>query len=133
MVPEAINFLLNTILHIAPHSFANADIVPGSFPLPDFDEEALKRLKLTRKSVKGLQWSRPDLLAILSRDQSKDTQSVLNLLGTGFQLVAKFADLYKGLDGFVELYTPVLDILNGLSLDGFPEILTVGLDIIHMN
>ncbi|KIJ56486.1 hypothetical protein M422DRAFT_150207 [Sphaerobolus stellatus SS14] len=124
LVPEVINFLLNAVLHLTPHSFKNADSVPGSLPLPDFNEENVKKLRLTRKAVKGLQCTRPDLPALLSGDQPKRAQAHLNLLATGLQLLGKFADSYKSLDAFIELYSPVLEVLNGLALEGFPETLT---------
>lgn len=104
----------------------DAASVPGCFPIPDFGNESLAALKLTRKRVKGMGCTCPDLPSILNGDNSDVGRSLLNLFGTALQLLSKYAELYKSLDAFIELYTPVLAILDGLALDGFPETLTVG-------
>ncbi len=49
----------------------------------------------------------------------------MNLLGTALELVGQFADMYRGLDGNVEILCPMLEVLNGLKLDVATEALKV--------
>ncbi len=51
LVPEAVNFLLNSVLHLAPHSFQDEGSLPGTFPTPDFRSERCLPLAL-RKAKK---------------------------------------------------------------------------------
>ncbi|KAF8592596.1 Nop14-like protein [Ramaria rubella] len=121
IIPEAINFLSNTVLHLAPHSFETPELIPGSFPVPDL-RDASNMLKINATSTQGLQTTHPDLTSILC-DGNSSPQHRLNLLGMALQLLGNFAELYKSLDGFIELYAPVLDILQGVILADFPSTL----------
>ena len=120
-----INFLLNVMLHIAPHLIEDSESVPGSFPIPDFRNDALTTLKLHGKSTKDLKFTCPDLVPLLCGIDAHPAQSRLDLLATALQLLGKFSETYKGLEGFVELYTPVLEILQIVTFDGFPMELQV--------
>ncbi|KAF6761973.1 nucleolar protein 14 [Ephemerocybe angulata] len=82
LVPEAVNFLINAILHIAPHSFQ-------IYPAPNL----------------------PELLEA----EANDEQAKATLLGLALNLLGRFADMYKGLDGFIELLEPVHVVLQGVD------------------
>lgn len=111
-VPEAINFLANSVLHLAPHGYKEAAEVPGSFPSPDFSLSS--GLTIDPKSSRKLTISSPDFGLLFSGETGEQVK--LNLLALTLTLLERFADLYKGLDGFLELYRPVYDILDKLHV-----------------
>ena len=123
LVPEAMNFLQNSLLHLAPHKFKDEASLPGSFPAPDFKAEHCHILPFGRKA-KLLDVAKPDLAALLSTDAAGD-QDKANLLGLTFDLLGQYADMYKGLDAFIELYEPVLTLLDGIKSDVLPSGLSV--------
>lgn len=124
LVPEAINFLINTVLHICPHQIKDTASLPGSFPSPDLGSDLCRPLSIKPKKASGLTVQKPDLYAVLSGNVQGE-QSKIDLLGTAFDLLGRFADLYKGLDGFVELYQPINEILLKLDLSKLPKDLQV--------
>ncbi|KJA29642.1 hypothetical protein HYPSUDRAFT_31595 [Hypholoma sublateritium FD-334 SS-4] len=111
LVPEAINFLLNTVLHLAPHRYEEAAALPGSFPAPDFRSDMTRHLAMSPKARKSLVERKANLTGLLSADDS-DEQAKADLLSLAFSLLGKYADLYKALDGFIELYAPALSLLE---------------------
>ncbi|THG95876.1 hypothetical protein EW026_g5859 [Hermanssonia centrifuga] len=130
LVPEAINFLLNSLLHLAPHKFKDVAFLPGSFPAPDFQSERCKGLCIDKRKAKKLSVSRPDLTTILGQG-AVDEQTKINLLGLALELLGQFADMYKSLEGFIELYQPVVDILEGIKADAIPADLTTRISSIR--
>lgn len=113
-VPEAVTFAINTVLHLAPHSYQDAASLPGSFPTPDFKSERSVALSLDTKKAKQLTVGSPDLPRILA-GASSDEQSKLNLLSLALDLLGRFAEMYKDLDAFVELYDPILQVLEKIK------------------
>lgn len=124
LVPEAINFLYNALLHLAPHKFKSEGSLPGTFPSPDFKAEHCQTLTLNTKKAKKLSIQKPNLVSLLAEEGS-DEQSKLDLLGLTLELLGKYADLYKSLEGFIELFEPALVILGGIKTDGLPVDVTV--------
>lgn len=120
-VPEVVNFLANTLLHLSPHKIEDVTSLPGSFPSPDFD--TCSELRMDAKKARKLTLGTADLPGILlgtGGDQAK-----VNLLGTCLTLLERFAEQYKSLDGFLELYSPVLTIFAQLNVDHLPGALRV--------
>ena len=113
LVPEAVNFLASVLLVLAPHRFKDVSSIPGGFPVPELGE--VSSLRLSIKKAKSLAVHKPDLTSLLDDVPHDEEQSKVNLLGLAFSLIGKFADYYKGLDGFIELFQPQYDILGGLS------------------
>lgn len=113
LVPEAVNFIVNAILHIAPHSFKSIQSLPGTFPSPDFQSDLCKPLRLS-KSKQPSEASVPNLSQLLEA-RLDDQQAKASLLGLAIDLCGRFADLYKGLDGFIELFEPIQTILQGVD------------------
>jgi nucleolar protein 14 len=113
-VPEAVNFAVNAVLHLAPHSFKDAKSLPGSFPVPDFRSELCRELTIDFEKARSLVSRKPDLIDILCKGQ-KDEQAKVDLLGVSFDLVGQFASMYKALDGFIELYQPISDIIQKID------------------
>ena len=122
-VPEAINFLVNSTLHLAPHSYEDVGTLPGDFPAQDFKTQFTVPLALDEKKAKKLFPSKPDLTKCLC-DENLGEQEKVDLLALTLDLMGKFADMYKGLEGFIELYTPVQDILASIKNSSLsPDIL----------
>ena len=121
-VPEVVAFLANTLLQLSPHKAKDGGSLPGSFPSPDFGTHP--KLRLDAKKGRKLSLGTADLPAILLGAGGE--QAKVDLLGTCLVLLERFADQYKSLDGFLELYSPVQDILAQLDVDRLPGALQVG-------
>lgn len=120
LVPEVVNCILNAILLLAPSKFKSEESLPGAFPCPDFDNISTKSLRLNKKKAKSLRPNSPDLIKTLNTDNDSE-QTKLDLLSSALKLIAAFADMYKGLDGFIELFQPAFEILDGLNLEWASE------------
>ena len=112
-VPEVINFLVNATLHLAPHVFASVKSLPGAFTCPDLRSELCESLGISRSKTKGLQFRKPDLVHMISANPTE--QSKIDALGLALDLLERFGDMYKSLDGFIELYEPINHVLSGLE------------------
>ncbi|KAI0322492.1 Nop14-like protein [Amylostereum chailletii] len=111
-VPEAINFLVNAVLHLAPHDFDSAQSLSGSFPSPDF---AANDLTLEVNTAKQLMVNPPKLADILTNGAVAPTQSKVDMLDLTFDLLRRFAEHYTALEASVELLSPVLSILGNVK------------------
>ncbi|KAG8715845.1 nucleolar complex protein 14 [Ceratobasidium sp. 423] len=110
-VPEAVNFLANSCLYLAPHKFTSTSL-PGWFPAASL--ESLSGLKL--KSSSKLTPNTPNLSTLLNIEGNGEPQDKLDLLALVFMLLTKFAQMYASLSGFVELFEPVKRVLEGLGM-----------------
>lgn len=119
-VPEAVPFLLNNLLHICHHKFTDEDSLPGSFPSPDINSSYTRGLKLSKKAS-VLDPQTPKLGELLGDSLTDSEQTKVDILGVSLDMLGKFAEMYKGLDGFVELYQPVFEILEALSEKGLSD------------
>lgn len=117
LVPEAINFLVNTFLHIAPTKYKDAMSLPGSFSVPDFRSGRSLTVKVNKAMPEP---KRPDFAELLRLEEPNE-QAKVDLLSLALDLLGVFADMYKGLDGFVELYEPILKILQHGETKGLNE------------
>ncbi|RDB19974.1 Serine/threonine-protein kinase atr [Hypsizygus marmoreus] len=120
LVPEVVNFLINTILHLAPHQYKAVTSLPGSFPSPDFRSELCRPLALNVKTPSTILPKKANLAALFSADQSPE-QAKTDLFALTVDLLGKFADMYKGLDGFIELYEPILDIVEHVETENLAQ------------
>ncbi|KAI5123379.1 hypothetical protein M0805_006087 [Coniferiporia weirii] len=123
LIPEATNFILNAILCLAPHRFKYVDSLPGAFPCPDFGNALCQSLQLNRKLAKALIPRPPNLARIMEAGSDSVEQAKIDLLATSFGLLGQYADMYKSLDGFIELFDPAAAILDGVSLGWASEVL----------
>lgn len=130
LVPEVINFLLNTLLHLAPHQFKDEASLPGSFPAPDFKSELCQSLTLSRKSKK-LEARKPDLTKLLC-DSTANEQAKVDLLSLTVDLLGQYADMHKSLEAFIELYEPVVSLLEGIKEDILPASISVSRLDLHV-
>ncbi|TDL29366.1 Nop14-like protein [Rickenella mellea] len=125
LVPEAINFLINVVLILSPHNFEDAASLPGLFPAPDFGTPNCLRLRLKTRTGKVLDPNPPDLVKLLTCRSTEPEQDKVDLIGVSFELLAKFSEWYKGIDGFIELFNPIMDILTGIRQSKLPDGLQV--------
>ncbi|KAF8897899.1 nucleolar protein 14 [Infundibulicybe gibba] len=110
-IPEAVSFLTNTVLFLAPHSY-EAPSLPGSFPSPDFGSELCQSLAIKPgKKLNDYAARKANLVELLTLKQPNELAK-LDLLNLSFQLLGKCAEMHKGLDGFIEIYEPVLQIFQ---------------------
>ncbi|KZV76010.1 Nop14-like protein [Peniophora sp. CONT] len=114
-VPEVVNFLVNAVLHLAPHRYDDAASIPGSFPSPDFKSEACQKLTIDVKAAAKMT-VRPSALDKLLASSDGSTQDKVNLLGLTVDLLSRSAQQYKDLDAFIELYQPILDLLQNVKV-----------------
>jgi len=110
LVPEAVNFLINTVLHLAPHGYKDVASLPGSFPSPDFQSDLCSPLSIDAKKARNLTALKPNLVDILSEGNLNE-QAKVDVLGLAVDLLGRFADMYKSLEGFIELYEPLYEVL----------------------
>ncbi|KIK96407.1 hypothetical protein PAXRUDRAFT_825971 [Paxillus rubicundulus Ve08.2h10] len=118
-VPEAVNFTVNATLHLAPHVFTNTTSLPGTFPCPDFRSELCGPLAINKRAAKDLVFCKPDLHQLMSTQPTE--QSKIDALGLALDLIDRFAEMYKALDGFIELYEPILVVMSGLECGELSE------------
>jgi len=124
--PESSNFLINALLLIAPHH-CDAESLPGWFPIQDFDSEHCRITRLDANYLKDLSIEKPNFVEVLliGDDDNANAQAKINLLSLTFDLIGRFAELYKSLDGFIELFGPILAILDSIQSRNLPEALVV--------
>ena len=115
LVPEAINCLVNTVLHLAPHRYEDVTSLPGSFPSPDFRSGLCRKLAMNVQKMKTLVSRTPNLSDLMSAEV-EDEQRKADLLSSTFNLLGRFAELYKGIEGFIELYEPILSVLEHVEV-----------------
>ncbi|KAJ6560265.1 nucleolar protein 14 [Mycena capillaripes] len=108
-VPETVNFAINSVLHLAPHGYADVAALPGVFPAPDFHSELCRGFSLDFKQAKKA-IPKADLVALLTAEAPTEVGKA-QLLVLAVDLLGRFADMYKGLEGFIELYEPISEIL----------------------
>ncbi|KAA1466565.1 Nop14-like protein [Dentipellis sp. KUC8613] len=114
-VPEALNFAINALLHLAPHSYQDSHSLPGSLFSPDFGT----KLRLSGKKAKKLSAQKANLSELLNADDDNE-QAKVDLLGVALDLVGRFADMYKGLEGFIELFEPILEVVEHVKTGSLP-------------
>jgi nucleolar protein 14 len=124
LVPEAVNFLSNVALHLAPHGYKDVTSLPGSFPSPDFMSDSCRALSLNVTKSRNLTVHKPDFVTVLSQ-RDYDEQTKVDLLGLSFHLLGRYADMYKSLEGFLELFEPPSVILQKIHMKKLPENLRV--------
>ncbi|KAL8280618.1 hypothetical protein RQP46_006941 [Phenoliferia psychrophenolica] len=119
LVPEALNFLLNSLLLLLPTSVSSSKVtVPGSFPIPDVGQDHVKALRI-RSAAEDLE-PRPLNLGASLAGAATDSQLKVDLAAAALTLLQDFAEKYVSMDAFVELFKPTSAILNKVSLSKTP-------------
>lgn len=109
-VPEAINFAVNAVVHLAPQGYESASTLPGFFPAPDFRSDLHEKLRI-RTSDEVVTPGKANLLALLVTREPPE-QDKMDLLALALNILGRYADMYKALEGFIELYEPILEIIQ---------------------
>ncbi|KAK2465987.1 hypothetical protein APHAL10511_001628 [Amanita phalloides] len=119
-VPEAINFMINAVLHLVPQGYESVAVIPGCFPSPDVHSEPCQKLRIRSKPGEVIYPGTANLPTLFAT-QDYAEQAKVDLLALALNLLGSFADMYKGLEAFVDLYGPILDIvryIQGQELKG---------------
>ncbi|KZT60152.1 Nop14-like protein [Calocera cornea HHB12733] len=120
LVPEAIIFLNNALLYLCPHGVTMATL-PGAFPSPDLETDAMRKVRLTAKELAGVEPQRPDLLLALDEEAEGGSQLKVDLAGLAMSLLLRAAGNLTSVDGFIELFEPSLGVLNGLHKEKYSD------------
>lgn len=112
-VPEAISFLIGVIQSLSPRSGASIVSEKGTSSSSRHND---RLCVIDNGEAAELSVNRPELVTLISHEQIS-AQANVDLLSLGIDLVTQFSEAYKALDGFVELYSPVLEVLNGVNSD----------------
>jgi nucleolar protein 14 len=113
-VPEAINFLIGVIQSLSPREVLQL-CRERALHHPRRHDERL--CVIDNGEAAELSVNRPDLVTLIDGNEQISAQANVDLLGLAIDLLAQFSEAYKALDGFVELYSPVLEVLNGANSD----------------
>ena len=112
-VPEAINFLIGVVLCLSPRRGSSVGSGKSTFSFLRHNE----RLCVIEKGEAAkLSVNQPELVVVIGGEQIS-AQANVDLLGLAIDILAQFSESYKALDGFVELYGPVLEVLSGANSD----------------
>jgi len=114
LVPEAINFLIDAVRSLSLRRSDSAGLV-RSAPFPP-SRHNFGPLCVLNDKARTIPVNRPDLVSVIS-DKGNNLQANVDLLGLAVDLLARFSELYKALEGFVELYEPALQILCDVDSD----------------
>lgn len=120
LMPESLNFLLNSLLILLPSSMTSKS-APGSFPSPDLGQEHTKSLKLRTSDdlvPKKLNFSGS------MKGKASDSQLKVDLIASILALLKDAAEKYVSMEAFVELFRPTEAILEKIS-KGVPSAIKV--------
>jgi nucleolar protein 14 len=122
-VPEVINFLINVMRSLSPPRDVSHELV-GNPPVPQ-SRNSISWSKLHNSgrlcvldmgNGGTLTANRPNLVTIIG-DKQISAQTNVDLLGLALDLLARFSQSYKALEGFIELYQPVSQVLRNVDSD----------------
>lgn len=126
-VPEAINFLIDVIRCLSPRE---GDSIGSLRSTPLSRRHEFGQLCIINMGkARTLSVNRPDLVAVIDGKGSR-AQTNVDLLGLAIDLLARFSQPYKSLEGFVELYEPVLQMLRDIDSHGLNPMLQVRIQFI---
>jgi len=122
-VPEAINFLIDVIRCL---SLSRRGDSMGSVQCTPLSRRHgfVQLCIINSNGAKTMSVNKPHLLIVIGGKESS-AQTNVDLLGLAVDLLARFSELYKALEGFVELYEPVLQTLYEIDIDFLSPMLQV--------
>jgi len=113
-VPEAVKFLIGVVQSLSPRKGASIESEMCTFPSFGHNNERL--CVIDEGEAAMLSVNRPDLVAGIS-DEQISIQANVDLLTLAIGLLVRFSESCKVLEGFVELYSPVVEVLLGTNSD----------------
>ena len=130
MVPEALNFVHNAVLLLAPLNKRARETVRSAcsdygIPTPDFMEEHTQGLSLSAAAdgTKSPSPKTPALFDLLQKT-TPDSQSQEQLLSMALNLAAELADLYIGTAAFIEIFEPLRLVLEKIAMSALSAALS---------
>lgn len=125
-----INFLADSLVLLAPHSYQSAEALPGCFPVLDFDRRSELGIKSKLKSPSP---KTPRLSELLNGDADQGSeQDKVDLLAVTYSLIQQFADLYKSEECFIEMFEPFVEILPELKISKYSDALQVSVLVLQL-
>jgi nucleolar protein 14 len=116
LVPEAVTFLVHAVLRIARWKEGEGD-VPGLFPSLEHDRD---ELRLGEGDEKGVVVGKPDFVRVVE-GRGDVGQNKVDLLALALDLLREFAEMYSELEGFIELFEPVEEVVERMEMDRLPK------------
>ena len=130
LVPEAINFLIDVIRCLSLPRRGDSTGSVRCTPLSRRHELGQLCIIDTR-GARTMSVNQPHLVTVIG-DKENSAQTNVDLLGLAVDLLARFSELYKALEGFVELYEPVLQTLHDIDIDSLSPMLQVRIQFISV-
>lgn len=129
-VPEVVNFLIDVVRSLSPW---RGDFNGSTRRTPLSQRHNYGQLcVLNTGEARTLTMNQPHLVAILG-GKGANIQTNTDLLGLAIDLLARFSELYRALEGFVELYEPVLQVLRDVDSDVLCPVLQVNFQLISID
>ncbi|EIN11075.1 Nop14-like protein [Punctularia strigosozonata HHB-11173 SS5] len=120
-VPEAVAFCANAIARVAPTKWKDGKELPGAFPIPAWNVTRGLRVKKGDSII--VEVAKPNMVQILASEDVNQAKTKVDLLNVAVTTLWRFADMYKDLDGFIELFEPILELLDGVQARKLPHAL----------
>jgi nucleolar protein 14 len=118
-VPEAINFLIDVIRCLSLPRRGDSNGTPLS-RRPELGQLCI----INTGGARTMSVKQPHLVTVIGGKENS-AQTNVDLLRLAVDLLARFAELYRALEGFVELYEPVLQTLHDIDFDFLSPMLQV--------
>jgi len=83
---------------------------------------------INTSGARAISVNQPHLVTVIGGKENS-AQTNVDLLGLAIELLARFSELYKALEGFVELYEPVLQTLHDIDVGFLSPMLQVRIQI----
>jgi nucleolar protein 14 len=128
-VPEAINFLIDVIRCLSPRKGDSAGSVRCTSLSRRHDFGQLCVINVDK--ARTLSINRPHLVAVIG-GKGSSAQTNVDLLGLAVDLLARFSEPCKALEGFVELYEPILQTLRDVDTHVLSPMLQVRIQFISV-
>lgn len=122
-VPEAINFLIDVIRCLSPPRRGDSTGSVRCTPLSRRHEFG-RMCIINTGGARKMSVNQPHLVTVIGGEEN-GAQTNVDLLGLAVGLLARFSEPYKALDGFIELYEPVLQTLRDIDVDFLSPMLQV--------
>lgn len=110
--PESTAFLYKALIYLAPCKIETIEYLSHTLVCPTLDTELLRHFQ----SHGELDISETQKLNLseLFRSEQKIYHNRSSLLATCLKLITRFAEMYKSLDGFIEIFDPLSRALEGI-------------------
>ena len=129
-VPEAINFLIDVIRCLSLPRRGDSTGSVQCTPLSRRHHIGQLCI-LNTGQTRTMTVNQPHLVTVIGGKES-NAQTNVDLLGLAVDLLARFSEPCKALEGFVELYEPVLHTLHDIDIDFLSPMLQVRIQFISV-